>query len=83
MGDFQCGLSSGATPNMVMMAKDNFLFIAKCYSIVCMHHILNPLRRFRTFRLFSFLAIVTRVTVNTSKYLKSTMFSPFAYDKEW
>ena len=82
MGGFHCALSTGATPNVVMMLKGNCLFTDKYYSIACMHHILIPLRSYKTFRLFSFLVILTRVTVNISKYLKSKVLNLLAYAME-
>ena len=39
---------------MVMMLKDNCLFTDKYYYIVCVHHILNPLRRCKAYNLLPF-----------------------------
>ena len=66
-----------------MMLKVNCLFTNKNYSIVWIHHILNPVRRWNNFRWFSFLVIVNGMTVNISKYLKSRMMNPLVYAKEW
>ena len=80
---FSMPLTKGTTSNVVMIIKDNCLCAAENYSIVCMYHIINPFRRCRIFTLFSFLAIMTEVTVNMRKYLKSRMLSALAYAKEW
>ena len=52
MGDFPCALTTGSTSNLLMLLKDNCLFTAKYYSIVCMHHILNLLKRCKAYSLF-------------------------------
>ena len=82
VGDCQCALSTGATPNVVMMLKDNCLLTAKYYSIVCMYHILNPLRRYRSLILFPCPSYYGYSDMNIWKYLNSGILSPLPYDKE-
>jgi hypothetical protein len=44
-----------------MLLKDNCLFTAKYYSIVCMHHILNLLKRCKAYSLFPLPSFCERI----------------------
>lgn len=52
VGDFQCSISTRATPNVVMIWKHNCLITDKYHSIVCMFHIFSSLSRCKAFILF-------------------------------
>ena len=73
---------AGTTQKVIMLLKVNCLITCKYYYILCMY--ISSIHSVDVGHLgYFFLLIVTRVTVNMSKYLNSVMFTPLSYGKEW